>query len=49
MAPRVAEMSRVIVDCVAERGECDFVRDVATELPTQVICSLGVPESTARG
>ena len=46
MAPRVAEMSRVIVDRVAERGECDFVRDVATELPTQVIFELlGVPES----
>ena len=36
----------VLLDAVAERGECDFVVDVATELPMQAICILlGVPEA----
>ena len=30
---------------IAERGECEFVEDVAAELPLQVICEMiGVPE-----
>jgi len=34
-----------IVNAVIERGECDFVNDVAAELPLQVIAEmLGVPE-----
>jgi len=34
-----------IIDRVAERGECDFVVDVASELPLQVIADLmGVPQ-----
>ena len=34
-----------IIDRVAERGECDFVADVAAELPLQVIADLmGVPQ-----
>ena len=34
-----------IVDSVIERGECEFVEDVAAELPLQVICEMiGVPE-----
>ena len=34
-----------IVDRVADRGECDFVVDVASELPLQVIADLmGVPQ-----
>jgi len=37
--------TREIVDRVAERGECDFVVDVASELPLQVIADLmGVPQ-----
>ena len=37
-------MSREIVDRVSERGECDFVVDVAAELPLQVIAEMmGVP------
>jgi cholest-4-en-3-one 26-monooxygenase len=33
-----------ILDRVVERGECDFVRDVAGPLPMEVICELmGVP------
>ena len=34
-----------IIDSVVERGECDFVVDVASELPLQVIADLmGVPQ-----
>ena len=34
-----------IVDAVAARGECDFVEELAAELPLQVICELmGVPQ-----
>jgi len=34
-----------IIDKVADRGECDFVVDVASELPLQVIADLmGVPQ-----
>jgi len=37
--------TREIIDRVAERGECDFVVDVASELPLQVIADLmGVPQ-----
>lgn len=37
--------TREIVDRVAARGECDFVVDVASELPLQVIADLmGVPQ-----
>ncbi len=37
--------TREILDRVAERGECDFVVDVAAELPLQVIADLmGVPQ-----
>jgi len=41
--------ARAIVDDIAERGECDFVQDVAMELPLQVIADLlGVPEADRR-
>ena len=37
--------TREIIDRVAARGECDFVVDVASELPLQVIADLmGVPQ-----
>ncbi len=36
---------RTILDQVADKGECDFVTDVAAELPLQVIADLlGVPQ-----
>ena len=42
--PRIREATRTIVDAIAARGECDFVRNVAAELPLQVIAELmGVP------
>jgi cholest-4-en-3-one 26-monooxygenase len=44
LAPHVRELARGIVDEVARKGECDFVKDVAAELPLLVICELmGVP------
>jgi cholest-4-en-3-one 26-monooxygenase len=44
LEPHVREMSSRIIDSVIDRGECDFVVDVAAELPLQVIAELiGVP------
>ena len=41
----IRELARDIVDGVVERGTCDFVTDVAAELPLQVIVEmLGVPK-----
>jgi len=41
---RLREITRDILANVAERGECDFVVDVAAELPLQAIAELiGVP------
>lgn len=41
----LAERATSIVDAVIERGECDFVVDVASELPLQAIADfLGVPQ-----
>lgn len=38
--------ARSIVDEVCEKGEIDFVGDVAVEMPAQVICDMiGVPEA----
>lgn len=39
--------ARQIVTSVAERGECDFVHDVAAQLPLQVICEMmGIPRES---
>jgi len=44
MRPHVRELARRIVDQVAPKGECEFVEDLAAELPLQVICEMmGVP------
>jgi cholest-4-en-3-one 26-monooxygenase len=44
MEEHVHEMTRRIIDEVIDRGQCDFVVDVAAELPLQVIAELlGVP------
>ncbi len=38
-------LTNQILDQVIERGECDFVTDIAAELPLQIICELlGVPQ-----
>ena len=49
LEPHIRELSKSIVDRVAEKGECEFVEEVAAELPLQVICEmLGVPEEDRR-
>jgi cytochrome P450 len=45
LEPKTLERVRTILDAVAHKGECDFVTDVAAELPLQVIADLlGVPQ-----
>jgi cholest-4-en-3-one 26-monooxygenase len=42
----IDETAAGIVDAVVERGECDFVTDLAAELPLQVIAEMmGVPKA----
>ena len=46
MADRVRHVCDDIIDAVCERGECDFVNDVAAHLPLIMIADmLGFPES----
>ncbi|TDE35874.1 cytochrome P450 [Actinomadura sp. 6K520] len=46
VAGDVAVLARRIVDELAERGPCDFVRHAAMPMPLQIICSMmGIPES----
>jgi cholest-4-en-3-one 26-monooxygenase len=41
--------AQLIVDRVIERGECDFVEDIASELPLQAIAEImGVPQDDRR-
>ena len=40
LAPIMREFARSIVDKVAARGECEFVSEVAAEMPLFVICAL---------
>jgi cytochrome P450 len=42
----VDRVARRIVDAVIEKGECDFVTEVAARLPLAIICDMmGIPES----
>ena len=46
LTPPIRRICTQIVDTVSEHGECDFVTEVAAELPLQVIAELlGIPES----
>jgi cholest-4-en-3-one 26-monooxygenase len=48
LRPRIATLVREIVDAVIEKGECDFVEELAAPLPMLVICEMmGVPVETA--
>ncbi len=48
-APRLHDLARRIVDEVIERGECDFVAEVAGEMPSYVIAELmGLPLDDGR-
>jgi cholest-4-en-3-one 26-monooxygenase len=43
---QIVERAERIMDGVSEKGECEFVTDVAAQLPLQIICDMiGVPES----
>ena len=45
MERHVREITTNIIDNIAQKGECDFVTDVAAELPLQVIAELiGIPQ-----
>jgi cytochrome P450 len=49
LEPHVRAIARAIVDEIAHKGECDFVNDVAAELPLRVITELlGVPDGDRR-
>jgi len=46
---RIQELARQIVDSVIDKGECDFVSDVAGEMPSFVIAELmGLPLDDGR-
>jgi cholest-4-en-3-one 26-monooxygenase len=43
---QIVERAAAIMDAVCERGECEFVGDVAAQLPLQIICEMiGLPEA----
>ncbi|BCW89794.1 Putative cytochrome P450 126 [Alphaproteobacteria bacterium SO-S41] len=47
--PRMQQLARQIVDGVIEKGSCDFVTEVAGEMPSYVIAELmGLPLSDGR-
>jgi cytochrome P450 len=49
LRPRIEALCRDIVDAVIERGECDFVTDIAGEIPSYVIADvLGIPLDDGR-
>src|SRR5205823_6662062 len=44
LVPHIRDMASRIIDAVAARGECDFVAEIAAELPLQVIAEMiGIP------
>ncbi len=49
LEPRIDEYSRLAVDAVATSGSCDFVSDLAAEMPLLLICELmGIPNEDRR-
>jgi cytochrome P450 len=41
----IRDLAKRVVDGVVQKGECEFVTEVASDLPLQVICEMmGVPE-----
>ena len=43
--PEVARAAKEIIDAVADKGECEFVFDIASRLPVYTFCVLmGIPE-----
>src|SRR6185436_8992575 len=46
---RIQELAKQIVDAVIDRGECDFVAEIAGEMPSFVIAELmGLPPEDGR-
>ena len=42
----VERRAGALIDAVVDKGECDFVRDIAAPLPLGIICDMmGIPES----
>ena len=42
--PHIRQITSDVIDAVIEKGECDFVVDIAGKLPTAVICDMmGIP------
>ena len=42
----VQEASSRVIDAVSEKGECDFVTEIAAPFPIRIICEMmGIPES----
>jgi cholest-4-en-3-one 26-monooxygenase len=49
LRPRIQQLVKQIVNAVIERGECDFVEDLAAPLPMLVICEMmGIPDEDRR-
>jgi cytochrome P450 len=49
LEPTIRKHARDIVDRVAKKGECEFVEDLACELPLTLICELmGIPPEMRR-
>jgi cytochrome P450 len=49
LRPRIESLCRAIVDAVVEQGECDFMTDIAGEIPSYVIAELmGIPLDDGR-
>jgi cytochrome P450 len=45
LEPTIRRHARGVVDRIAKKGECEFVEDLACELPLTLICELmGVPQ-----
>ncbi len=43
--PHIRKITTEVIDAVIEKGECDFVVDIAGKLPTAVICEMmGIPQ-----
>jgi cytochrome P450 len=46
MEGELKERARLIIDAIADRGSCDFLSEVAVELPLQAVAALmGVPDA----
>jgi cytochrome P450 len=49
LEPTIRKHARAVVDAVAAKGECDFVENLACELPLTLICELmGIPQTMRR-